>query len=112
MRDLLQQAGVPEAMIWTEEQSHSTHENAVFGAEILRDHGIRSIALVVDAQSMLRADACFQKQGITVVPAPSRFREFGPLFGELFPGWRALQHNELTLHEALGLIWYRLRGWI
>jgi len=112
MRDLLQQVGVPEAMIWTEDRSHSTHENAVYGAEILKEHGIRSIALVVDAQSMLRAEACFRKQGITVAPAPSRFREFGPLFEELLPGWRALQQNELTLHEALGLIWYRLRGWI
>lgn len=112
MRDLLQQAGVPQAMIWTEDRSHSTHENAVYGSEILRQRGIRSIALIVDAQSMLRAERCFRKEGITVVPAPCRFREFGPVFRELLPGWRAIQQNELTLHETLGLVWYRLRGWI
>ena len=57
-------------MIWTEERSRSTHENAVFGAEILRQHEIGRIALVIEARSMLRAESCFRKQGITVVAAP------------------------------------------
>lgn len=112
MRDLLERAGVPETMIWTEETSRSTHENAMYGAEILRKHGIGTIALVVEAQSMLRAEACFRKQGITVVPAPSEFRELGPLADELLPSWKAISRNEITLHEIAGLAWYRLRGWI
>lgn len=111
MRDLLQQAGVPQSMIWTEELSRTTHENAVYGAAILREHGIRTIALVVEAESMVRAEACFRKQGIVVMPAPCRFREFGPLSEELLPGWKAIQRNELILHETLGFVWYRLRGW-
>ncbi|HEY2019237.1 MAG TPA: YdcF family protein [Bryobacteraceae bacterium] len=112
MRDLLQQAGVPQAMIWTEELSRTTHENAVYGAAVLREHGIRTVALVVEAESMLRAEACFRKQGIVVMPTPCRFREFGPLSEELLPGWKAIQRNELILHESLGFAWYRLRGWI
>src|SRR5947208_923895 len=43
MREMLRRSGVPEALIWTEEASHSTHENAVYGAIILRQHGIRQI---------------------------------------------------------------------
>jgi uncharacterized SAM-binding protein YcdF (DUF218 family) len=112
MRMLLQQAGVPNEKIWTEEHSRSTHENAVLGAEILRRHGVTAIALVVDASSMLRAEACFRKAGITVVPAPSEFREFGPLRAELLPNWEAIRRNETTLHETLGLAWYWLHGWI
>ena len=112
MREMLERDGIPETMIWTEERSRSTHENALYGAEVLRSHGISTIALVVEAQSMLRAEACFQKQGITVVPAASGYREWGRLSEELIPSWRAIQRNEVTLHETLGLVWYWMRGWI
>jgi len=111
MRELLRQAGVPENMIWTEEASASTYENARFGAEILRGHGIGQVVLVVDARSMPRAAAVLEKQGIRVAPAPSRFREWEGL-RELLPGWEAIRGNEDTLHETLGFFWYRLRGWI
>jgi uncharacterized SAM-binding protein YcdF (DUF218 family) len=110
MRNIIQGAGVPDNMLWTEERSHSTHENAVFGAEVLRLHGIHSIALVVDAQSMLRAEACFRKLGFAVTPAPSSFCELDT--HEILPSWKAIERNELTLHETLGWAWYRLHGWI
>ncbi len=99
-------------MIWTEERSRSTHENAVYAAEILRKNGIRTVALVVDAQSMRRAEACFRKQNINVVPAPSSFRLLGSLREELIPDPIAVAHNEVTMHEALAWCWYRFRGWI
>lgn len=112
MRNELLSEGIPENMIWTEERSGSTRYNAVFGAEILHAHGIKKIALVVDGQSMPRAVACFRKEGFDVTPAPSELRTWGPLEAELLPSWKAIQRNEITLHEALGLLWYRLRGWI
>jgi uncharacterized SAM-binding protein YcdF (DUF218 family) len=112
MREMLERAGVPGDMIWTEERSQSTHENAVFGAELLCQHGISRIALVVDAQSMLRAEACFRKQGVIVVPAPSEFREFEYTLDEFLPSWKAVKRNEGTLHETAGLAWYWLRRWI
>lgn len=112
MRELLQQGGVPAALIWTEQRSHSTHENAVYGAEILRQHGIRTIALVVEAQAMPRAEACFRKEGITVVPAPCEFRQLEASLDDLLPSWKSIKRNEDTLHEFVGLAWYWLRGWI
>ena len=112
MRVLLERAGVPGSVIWTEERSQNTHENAVYGAEVLRRNGAASVVLITDARSMPRAAACFRKAGIRVVPAPSSFREFGPLSRELLPGWTAIARNEATLHEVVGLAWYRLRGWI
>ena len=112
MRELLRRAGVDERMIWTEERSNNTYENALYSAEILRQRGVRRIALVTEARLMRRAQACFQKQGLMVVPAPSEFREWCPLSVELFPSWRAIRDNENTLHEAVGLAWYRLKGWI
>jgi uncharacterized SAM-binding protein YcdF (DUF218 family) len=112
MRELLVASGVPETMIWTEELSRSTHENALYGTRVLRLHGISRIALVVEAQSMVRAAACFRKEGIVVVPAPSDFREFGPLADEVLPSWKAIKRNEISAHELLGLLWYRIRGWV
>jgi uncharacterized SAM-binding protein YcdF (DUF218 family) len=112
MRQLLQRAGVPDAMIWSEERARNTHEQAVYAAQILRQHGISRIALVVEAQSMLRAEACFRKQGIVVVPAPCNFYKIPFTLEEFLPGWKAISRNEVTLHEMAGLVWYWLRGWI
>lgn len=112
MRELLTADGVPDSSIWTEERSRSTHENALYGAEVLRSHGVARIALVVDAQSMVRAAACFRKQGIAVVPAASDFRQWGPFTDEVFLSWKSVRRNEITLHETVGLLWYRLHGWI
>ena len=112
MRHLLQRNGVSESMIWTEEDSSSTHENAVFSARVLRQHGISRIALVVEARSMPRAEACFRKEGIIVVPAPCEFRELESPRTEFMPSWTAVKSNEETLHETVGLAWYWLRRWI
>jgi hypothetical protein len=53
-----------------------------------------------------------RKAGIDVIPAPSKFRTWGPLRQEIFPEWQAVRGNDDTLHELLGLIWYRYRGWL
>ncbi len=112
MVDLLRRGGIPENLVWLEEQSRSTRENALYGAQILRRHGVKHVALVVDAQSMTRAADCFRKVGIEVSSAPSEFRTVSSMREELLPSWRAIRRNEITLHELLGLAWYRLRGWI
>lgn len=104
MRDLLVKFGVAESNIWMEERSTSTYENALYGAAILKKYAIRNIALVVDQRSMLRAEACFRKQGIEVVPAPD-FRtqlEFGEVW---MPAASVIARNELTVHETLGFVW-------
>src|SRR5262245_22991917 len=75
MRGLLLASGVPANMIWIEDRSRNTHENAARSAAILKQHGAHRIALVVDARSMLRASACFRREGVDVVAAPSKFRD-------------------------------------
>ncbi len=112
MRELLLAAGVPAELIWIEDRSRSTHENAAFSAQVLRSRGIGRVVLVVDARSMPRAAACFRREGIEVIAAPSRFRYLSAIVEDWMPGWKAVQGNEITLHEAVGLLWYRLRGWI
>jgi len=111
MRNLLGRAGVPFDLIWTEERSLSTYQNALFASQALRKQGITKVALVVDASSMPRAAACLRKQGIQVLPVPCDLRVFGPPYLEEFiPNWKALRRNERTFHEMAGLIWYWALG--
>ena len=112
MRQLLLREGIPEDRIWVEERSRSTYENALYASAFLRSKGIRRIALVTEAYHMLRAERSFRKQGLEVVPAPVGFR--GPVFDlrSLLPSPVPIQRNAASLHEWLGLAWYRLRGWI
>lgn len=112
MRHVLETEGVPADFIWAEERSRSTHENAVYGSEILRQHGVTRIALVVEANSMPRAAASFRKLGIFVVPAPVRFTELNGDLTDILPGAGPIALSGETVHELVGFLWYRLHGWI
>lgn len=111
MGEALRREGVPADMIWTEETSRSTFENADFSAKILRSKGIHKIVLVTEAYHMPRAVRCFRKQGFVVIPAACGFRNFFPQnVMEYAPSWQAISWNEDSLHEGAGLLWYSLRG--
>jgi len=113
MREALKTQGVPESMIWSEEQSHSTYENALYSAQMLKSKGIHKIVLVTEAYHMLRAEKCYRKQGLQVVPAACAYRANGFIhLSEVLPSWEAIAFNEDSLHEFVGLIWYGIRGWI
>src|SRR5438067_13318374 len=105
MGHLLESEGIPPDLIWIEKRSRSTHENAVYGSKILREHGITSIALVVEANSMLRASASFRKLGISVVPAAIRFTKLDRELTDIIPNWRAIALNGEAIHEVAGLVW-------
>jgi uncharacterized SAM-binding protein YcdF (DUF218 family) len=112
MAKVLAEQGVPPAMIWLEDRSRSTYENAVYSAGLLRAKGIRRIALVTEAQHMLRAEACFRRQGMEVLPAPCCYRtlQFHGHWTWFFPDARAIAYNEDNAHEWAGLAWYKLSG--
>jgi uncharacterized SAM-binding protein YcdF (DUF218 family) len=111
MKRFLESSGVPDALIWREDESRSTAENALYSARILRARGIREIVLVTDAVHMARAERCFVRQGISVIAAPCAFR---PVYRfdlrDILPSWAAITWNEGLLHEWIGTVWYRLRG--
>lgn len=112
MKEALAGEGVPAWMIWTERRSLNTHENAVYSAELLRDRGVDKVALVTNGSHMLRAERCFRKQGLDVVPVPSSCQHLLPLddWREFIPNAEVFQANDSVLHEWVGLAWYWLRG--
>ena len=110
MSQALAADGVPVSMIWTEQGSKSTYENAVNSAAILRQHGIRRIVLVTEAYHMQRAERVFRKQGLEVVPAPCGFRASEVRSHDILPSWEAISWNEDSMHEAIALFWYWANG--
>jgi uncharacterized SAM-binding protein YcdF (DUF218 family) len=112
MRDVLLTEGIPADMIWTESAAGNTHESAVNSSAMLRARNISRVALVTEAYSMPRAARAFEKSGITVVPAVSRRTQLNGDYNDYFPGASVIARNGEIIHEIVGLLWYKLRGWI
>jgi uncharacterized SAM-binding protein YcdF (DUF218 family) len=124
MAELLVMMGVPEDALWLEEESLNTYENAVNSAGILAENGIGEILLVTSALHMPRAVALFEHQGLTVIPAPADFTvtetgwknlvsgDIQKNFLYLFPNASSLSLTTNVMKEYLGMLFYKLRGWI
>jgi uncharacterized SAM-binding protein YcdF (DUF218 family) len=103
---------------WLEGESLDTADNARFSANILRNEGIRRIALVTHAAHMRRSIGEFASQGIEVIPAPTGFlgdysTDDGEMRGEdLFdylPGPSAAFASWFVIHEWAGILAQRIR---
>lgn len=112
MRDFLIRQGVNEQLIFLEDKSRTTYENAVECARILREKGIQRIALVTTAMHMRRSVASFEKQGLTVRPCPCGHLATGYRFqwADFLPDGTSAYHIETASHEWLGYLVYWLRG--
>jgi uncharacterized SAM-binding protein YcdF (DUF218 family) len=108
MKDVLERDfSVP--VRWTEERSRTTWENALYSAEMLRGAGIAKVVLVTHAWHMPRALRVFRATGLDVVAAPTLAtapRRLEPT--ALIPRIRSLERSYDTLHEMIGLVWYRV----
>jgi uncharacterized SAM-binding protein YcdF (DUF218 family) len=113
MAVMLRQLGVPDKAFITECFSRNTRENAWYIREILRDK--RNILLVTSAYHMPRAQACFERLGMTTIACPADFR-IDPYKTttvlDFLPDAGALDNTTIALREYMGMIYYRLRGWL
>jgi uncharacterized SAM-binding protein YcdF (DUF218 family) len=112
MRRILAAEGIPPHMIWTESRSANTHESALYASEILRAHNVSRIVVVTEATSMPRATGSFRRYGFDPRPAPADFNRLTGKLTDFLPSWQSLRSNSETIHELVGLMWYRLRGWV
>lgn len=112
MRDFLLREGVPASDLVVEDRSRTTYENAGECRRLLEHLGVDKVLLVVDAVDMPRARLCFEKQGITCVPAPCHYRMTRVELSVegLLPSPEAARVTTRVWHEWLGLAWYWLRG--
>lgn len=89
--------------IWAEDQSKDTAENAAFSATILKEHSIQRIALISQAWHLPRAIKLFERQGLTVYPAPTGYthEDNEPIIRWL-PKASALDKSSIAFKEYLG----------
>lgn len=97
-----------------EDDSNNTRENAQLTAKLLERDGIQKVYLVSHAWHLPRAVTEFERVGIKVVPAPTRFYGGGPekkpTYRMWLPNIGALMLSRTALHEYLGQAWYEMRN--
>jgi uncharacterized SAM-binding protein YcdF (DUF218 family) len=123
MATILKSMGIPEDALWLETRSQNTYENALYSKQLLDEKGISKIILITSAMHMPRAVALFQKQGLDVIPVPVDYSvtqadvqiDNTDLIGQfigLLPSTGSLNTTTNALKEYLGILTYRLQGWL
>ncbi len=113
MRIQLRALGVPDDAIIIENHSRNTRQNALFVAELAAPLGIEQVLLVTSPYHMPRAAAAFGSTALQVIhAAPSRPIRPLPWILQVLPSTPALRRSTAALREYLGLVVYRVRGWV
>jgi uncharacterized SAM-binding protein YcdF (DUF218 family) len=123
MAGILTSIGIPKEAIIEEPDSLNTYENAVNVKKILEKRNIKQILLVTSAIHMPRSLLIFKKQKIDAIPAPTDFLvSYGELqeltstpkaaILNLIPDADNAKDFTSALKEYIGIVIYRLRGWL
>lgn len=115
--EFYEMCGVQPEDIILENRARNTHENALLTKEKIDSlHIEKPSILVTSAFHMRRSLACFQKQGIDVVPFSCDFHtsldEDRFEFGMFIPSGEVLISWDFFIKELIGIIAYKLAGYI
>lgn len=111
-RQPIARAGIPATALRPEPASQTTHQDAEYSREALQASANPSILLVATGTHMPRTVAAFRKQGFQTTPAPTLHPDWTTHWPRsLQPTISATHLSRSCLHEYIGLIYYRLRGW-
>ncbi len=106
-------AGIPNERIKIESQSRNTYENARYVADLLPEE--HNILLVTSGYHMRRAEMCFQKFNIqfTCFSTDIRSASFNSSPDHwLIPKASSIDRWNIIIKEMVGIIMYRLNGYI
>ena len=118
LKRFLIMTGMPEADILIEEKSVNTRENALFTKEFLEKNGIstdQEFVLITSAFHMPRSKKCFDKVGLNTITFPVDYYSYDlkyDLPSLIYPKAEALVHWQILFKEFLGLLMYRVVGYI
>jgi uncharacterized SAM-binding protein YcdF (DUF218 family) len=107
------QLGLTAEQVLVETASRNTYESAAYSATVLRMQRLQRALLITSAAHMRRSVAVFHKQGIFPDTYPVDFRastEITPL--SFLPSVKSLARTTDVIHELVGLIMYRLQGYL
>jgi len=94
---LAEQLGVPSSAILLERESHSTEENALYTAALLRAHGRTTAIVVSDGYHLYRTEMLFRRAGIIAYTSPAQATA-----GPMNPVERYVRESR----ELAALLWY------
>ena len=110
---LLLEWGVEREALSVDRLSENTWENAIETRKLIGQYR-NPLLLVTSAYHMVRAVTVFEKLGFDIIAMPTDFQSTGDFKFNRY-SWRpnlgSLGASTLALHEYVGLIIYRLRGW-
>ena len=103
--------GLSPGRVIFEDRSRNTHENALYSRRLVHLKPGQHWLLVTSAVDMPRAVGCFRAAGWPVIAFPADYHT-SP--NGLTPGVdlpNGLRATDWAIHEWIGLIYYRMRGW-
>ncbi|MHB8842538.1 MAG: YdcF family protein [Candidatus Aquicultor sp.] len=112
MRYWARALGVSPEEIILETHSKNTEQEAIGVKKLLPNKPEPAIGLVTSGLHMCRAQYIFKKHFKQVIPLPSDF-SYNPFrFGlrSLIPSSYALVKSTESMHEIVGLLWYKIQG--
>lgn len=115
MAEFLKLTGVPNELIIQENRSRNTYENGKYTVALLKEKGLGDdFILVTSSIHMPRATAVFLKLGVNPIPAPTDFKSSSGNYTILsfFPDAGNIGRCTPAIYEYLGIIWYRIKGYI
>lgn len=115
--------GVPKTDIIPEANSYNTRDNAVNVQKILQAHKFKTILLVTSAMHMPRSMAIFKHLGINAIAAPTDYQvsqieleqpnqQTESIILSFLPNEDCLLLTTKAIKEYIGILVYKLRGWL
>lgn len=114
LENLALRFGISEERIRVDIRSRNTHENAVESKKILTKENVSSFVLITSAFHMKRALSCFRKIELNPIPYAVDFRNHWGKYSifSFIPQVGNLGKSTAAIHEYVGIITYKLRGYI
>ena len=104
--------GVPDSVIFVEDRSNNTSDNAIFAKQILDSVQLKPpYLLITSAYHIPRASLLFKNAGISTVPFPCNYSAGRENFNvwSLLPKFSVLSGWDTYLKETVGYLWYKLK---
>jgi len=113
---------VPENSILIDDKSRNTYENAVESLKICKEHSLKKVYLMTSAFHMYRSYYVFLhvlnqmglEQEITIIPYSVDYRSLREIAGieDFFPSDDGLKKSTTTIKEFIGIIAYKIKGYL
>jgi uncharacterized SAM-binding protein YcdF (DUF218 family) len=109
MRILLVAEGVPSSVVYLEDKSRNTDENARFSADLMKRMNWKSALLVTSAFHMPRSVALFRKYGVTEIhpfPVDIKVTDAPITLWDFVPDPGSIALTQAAIKERIGRLFY------